>query len=1159
MIEAGLFKKYFVGRDGFYWWIGQIAEESSWSDNLSGIPSEDNTKTPGFGQRYKVRIMGYHTAVASELPDDHLPWATVMYPVTAGGGTAGISATANLRQGMFVFGFFMDGEDGQMPVIMGVIGYNDYTAVMQNVPDAKFIPFNGLNPAAGQKPATYSRKASPGVGDMAPVPPQAEAPEPTTTETQSDGDEVTPGPEPATSTPAPLTTAENNEVDNLSDDQLKAELDPTMQGAKNPNIFEAATEARRLAQEQGLSPEEEERAVLRATVKATRSIKKGIRQSTQNQNANTDPTVSNNPPEDKPDGPEEDTQEKGTENDKIINGVEGASTEIEDAASIESAEETTRENPTARPSKCNPIPLADIQMTLTNVILDVEKLQKTLSDYRYAATKGVIDLQTEINAKKQIAIDQIMSGLKWVFDEGMKYAANLYTTAIRELFARMNPNELHLTGGGFNAVVDGIICMFKKLIQALLSYIADLVNDILGKVINAARCFVENFVANIIAAVDNLLTQFMNSIFSTINGFVNGAFGIVNSGLGIVSSAFGILQDFLSLLSCQDDVDCTEWETAQWNVLTGGRTDREGIGELLNKVKKFSSGLKNVTYDFSNGIDDVLNNQFDIDLGQIFEDSQCDIGPLLCGPPQIQLFGGTGAGFAANPVIGSDGSLIGVDILSVGSGYQPNENVYARVVDACGRGGGGVITPFLGTGPFGIRGVGDGTGFGRSGVGIGAGAGIRGVTDPYWANFAPSVATGGAGGASITNPIFAGIATFGFNGLITGDRLELPNPRGPLDSGPAVGIRSEPIDDRPFPSSVIPQNAITPNWLGESWPGIITAGRIATPIVAAGFTGIIGGRVGVATFPSGFFNPPGVPGVTSAINYYVNYSEIIPSNVDDPGGLGVTGIAVTAVFNPGGVGQGRTDLVGTAVTDARFSITPEFGLGIMGFLIEDSGGGYLKKADGSLGGSGRTWAEAGQTKIKKEDGTYLLPMNPGVVVAVNRGDIVDLPIGTRVITEPLENGSGGGEEILGGFPYEMKSPGIITAPAQTRTGITSEGSYPQSSDGTYPVMTNLQTIYVRDPGVGYSTGDEVMIDPPEGARAQISVTKVGGIKSIKVTKEGEGFKVLPKVWIKSRGGVGAVLSPVLGIDRVSRERLKEPGVADKVIQVTDVASQTGAY
>ena len=35
------------------------------------------------------------------------------------------------------------------------------------------------------------------------------------------------------------------------------------------------------------------------------------------------------------------------------------------------------------------------------------------------------------------------------------------------------------------------------------------------------------------------------------------------------------------------------------------------------------------------------------------------------------------------------------------------------------------------------------------------------------------------------------------------------------------------------------------------------------------------------------------------------------------------------------------------------------------------------------------------------------------------------------------------------------------------------------------------------------------------------------------------------------------LPPILGIDRVSAERLKEPG-AEKVIQVTDVAGQTGA-
>ena len=132
----------------------------------------------------------------------------------------------------------------------------------------------------------------------------------------------------------------------------------------------------------------------------------------------------------------------------------------------------------------------------------------------------------------------------------------------------------------------------------------------------------------------------------------------------------------------------------------------------------------------------------------------------------------------------------------------------------------------------------------------------------------------------------------------------------------------------------------------------------------------------------------------------------------------------------------------------------------MGFLIDEPGGGYLKKADGSLGGSGRTWAEAGQTKIKKADGTYLLPSDPGTVITVDKGDIVDLPIRTRIISEPLENGEGGGERIIGGFPYEMKGPGQITGSYKTRESITEEGSYPQSSDGTYPVLTKMSKPFM---------------------------------------------------------------------------------------------------
>ena len=145
MIEQSFLKKHFVGRDGFIWWIGQIASEESWIANFEETTVATTTQMSGFGERYKVRIMGYHTANPNDLPDDDLPWATVMYPVTAGSGGRGYYETSQLAQGNFVFGFFLDGDDAQQPVIMGVIGNNDYHAVMKNVPNTSFVPFSGFS------------------------------------------------------------------------------------------------------------------------------------------------------------------------------------------------------------------------------------------------------------------------------------------------------------------------------------------------------------------------------------------------------------------------------------------------------------------------------------------------------------------------------------------------------------------------------------------------------------------------------------------------------------------------------------------------------------------------------------------------------------------------------------------------------------------------------------------------------------------------------------------------------------------------------------------------------------------------------------------------------------------------------------------------------
>ena len=155
MIETEVFQKSFVGRDGFIWWIGQIASDS-FLENQPGS-SARSILTPGYDYRYQVRIMGYHTADKSSLTDDQLPWATVVLPVTAGGGGGGNAATPSLEKGNFVYGFFLDGEDAQQPVIMGILGYNKLMGGMKGgIPPVGFVPFLGFNSSSPETPPSYA-------------------------------------------------------------------------------------------------------------------------------------------------------------------------------------------------------------------------------------------------------------------------------------------------------------------------------------------------------------------------------------------------------------------------------------------------------------------------------------------------------------------------------------------------------------------------------------------------------------------------------------------------------------------------------------------------------------------------------------------------------------------------------------------------------------------------------------------------------------------------------------------------------------------------------------------------------------------------------------------------------------------------------------------
>lgn len=64
--------------------------------------------------RARVKIDGIHNGIANS----QLPWAQTVVPITEG-GTSGFGNNLGIQPGARVFGFFMDGRNSQLPVIIG--------------------------------------------------------------------------------------------------------------------------------------------------------------------------------------------------------------------------------------------------------------------------------------------------------------------------------------------------------------------------------------------------------------------------------------------------------------------------------------------------------------------------------------------------------------------------------------------------------------------------------------------------------------------------------------------------------------------------------------------------------------------------------------------------------------------------------------------------------------------------------------------------------------------------------------------------------------------------------------------------------------------------------------------------------------------------------
>ena len=912
-VDNGLFKRHFVGRDGFYWWIGQIATDT-WTQNAPGSTPTGSTSDEnlGFSYRYQVRIMGYHTADVSEetgLKNEDLPWAQVMYPVTAGGSNATME-TPVLREGQFVYGFFLDGEDFQQPIIMGILGYNQYTSIEEtNEGLAPFTPFLGYG--ARQAKPTHQLMVD---GDTGPKsPPQAPAQQPN----QRSG-----------------TTGSTQPDDSSSNQGLRGSMNTYTGDAADPGLTAAAKK---------------------------------------------------------------------------------------EAADV-------RDVPVAQPKTCdNNRSPNKIQKEIQNMLHNVQNARKGLTDLRYTITNPTQYQSSQVSAQRYIDI-QIQKAAKsvsgWMKDrveDMMQFVIRKVNVALMRVYQNLFPDKRSDMKSLVEAAMDQIACMFKNIMGNLMGMISSLLSEIMDRYINVPVCAAQNIIASILGQLTGQIGGSVDNSLLPLQA--------MTGPLDIASDLMGFVEQVLSFLSCDDNPDCPT--TTTWNMSGGAGVPPSPFNpaDLIARVSQFAAGAQ--------GFDPTAGFNFDMNWDDLTQDSACDTGPQVCGPPRIVFWGGQGHSAQGNAVVSAAGELLGVDMVSLGMNYGGGRP-FVSIVDDCNRGQGGVAIA------------------------------VTGFVSPAATNYYESNKSNNLNETPSTSADWDSLGTTSTYQNTSTSTSQGDNP----GETSTWSVRTANI-----PGGVRPWNPTT----------IYEPGDYVTFTVLS--------------------NPPGnAPEWNPTTTYPDNGVVKVTSYVADPNGTQV---------------------------------------GVTGVVMSETGYGYLATPDGSQGGDGRTWAESDQSTVRRGDGKYDIPYNPGSLIPLYEGDDVTLPAGTEV---DLVNPDGRTLSVYGGTST-VTMDGVMTAPRLTlESGPL--GDFPLENEA-YPVILTLCGLTIAESGWRYEETDKVVVEPANGAEITPQYGPWGNLIDLKIISGGEGFKDMPKVYIKSKTGFNARIIPKLCIDRVGVDRLKQPELQDKLISVVD--------
>ena len=380
-------------------------------------------------------------------------------------------------------------------------------------------------------------------------------------------------------------------------------------------------------------------------------------------------------------------------------------------------------------SACKPVNTAGVNDAITNLIKNIESLRTGIvGEDSFLATSGqfIRDAQSTVNGA-QIASDINIGGES--FDITLGNAAGDIANIIAALVQQMRKWILRKISSGINLLIgnvplsarylgneatdkalSAISCLFYRVLKGLEEMILNILRSIVDKIVNAADCLLENLFANIIGNIIGSIVGAINSILSSIGALIGGAIDFANELLDFAIS-------ILDFAKCPVKNECPP--TDHWDFVNGTTTPKKTLD--FNRIFEQAKGIADTASNTVGTITTTFEDIFDKD-GKLVDQivnftnadgtpydplsnfnprsifnsiltGNCNTGPVDCGPPTINFFGGTGSGGAGNAVVNALGEVLGVQILFPGNYSSPP---LMTIDDNCGNGKGANGTVIIG-------------------------------------------------------------------------------------------------------------------------------------------------------------------------------------------------------------------------------------------------------------------------------------------------------------------------------------------------------------------------------------------------------------------------------------------------------------------------------